>query len=206
MNGPTIVVPLFQLGLNVLPGEPLPLHIFEPRYRRMLNFCLGENEKREQKPFGISLAHRSVVEPVGCLVEVTNVIKVFDDGRSLVLTTGTQRYRLLERISDPDFPKARVLLLEDIPEGVSPELQDEIVDLYARVAHLEGLADQEIPNSSELLSYHLASQLQFEQAERQMILNQSSERQRLMSLREILNFRLNVLRYAVVGQGQGPIQ
>ena len=200
------VIPFFQLGLNVLPGEPCPLHVFEPRYRRMLQYCLGENNENKSYPFGISLTHRSIVEPVGCLVDVASIIKVFDDGRSLVLTNGTQRYRLLERLECKDFPRARVVLLNDVVEGVSPELQDDVVDLYARVAHIEGLADQDIPNTTELLSYHIASQLQLEQAERQMLLNQVSEKKRLQTLQEVLSFRLNVLRHAVIGAGQGNIQ
>lgn len=213
MSRDSRVIPFFQLGLNVLPGEPCPLHVFEPRYRRLLRHCLtggvaGEVDpsSERQLPFGISFAHRSVIEPIGCLVEIANMLKVFDDGRSLVVTTGVQRYRLLERIEDEEFPKARVVLLDDVTEGVSPELQDEIVDLYARVAHMEGLAEQEIPNTSELLSYHVASQLQLEQAERQMLLNQISERKRLETLQEILGFRLKVLRHAVVGAEHGQIQ
>lgn len=206
MSRESEIIPFFQLGLNVLPGEPCPLHVFEPRYRRMLRHCLGENPENKPVPFGISLTHRSTVEPIGCLVNISSIIKVFDDGRSLVLTCGTQRYRLLERMECKDFPRARVVLLNDITEGVSPELQDEVVDLYARVAHIEGLSDQDIPNTTELLSFHIASQLQFEQAERQMILNQVSEKKRLLTLQEVLTFRLNVLRHAVVGAVQGNIQ
>ncbi len=200
------IIPFFSLGITALPGEPLPLHIFEARYKALIKHCQGENPSGKPVPFGISLTRADSIEPIGCEVEVRSVLKSYDDGRSLLLAWGLRRYRLLEVISGGEFPTARVVSVDDIVEGVSPELQEQAIDLYARVAQQEGLAEEELPNTSELISYQLASQIQLEQAERQSLLNQASEKTRLDMLIEIFSFRLTAMKYSSYAVGQGYIQ
>ena len=200
------IIPFFSLGINALPGEPVPLHIFENRYRAMIKYCQGDNPSGKPLPFGISLARGEIIEPIGCEVEVRSVLKSYEDGRSLILSWGLNRYRLLEVIEGDTFPTARVVSVHDVTEGVSPELQEDAIDLYAKLARIEGLVEEELPNTSELISYQLATQIQLEQAERQSLLNQSSEKARLEKLCEIFSFRLTAKKYASSATGQGYIQ
>ena len=209
----TKVVPFFALGINALPGEPLPLHIFEPKYKRMIQYCLEGRKLKEHRPFAVSLRHQKSIEPVGCLAEVRSVLKSYEDGRSLILTWGMRRYRLLEVMEEGDpaadnagYPLAKVLLLDDQKAGVSPELQEEAIDLYGRIVAAENLDAREIPNDTELLSYSLASQIQLELAERQELLNRESERARLLTLCEIFAFRLHAIKHSSVVANQGYIQ
>ena len=147
----SIIIPFFSLGANILPGEPLPLHIFEPRYQRMVKYCLGENHLKRPVPFGISLTRAKMIEPVGVSVNISSVLRTFKDGRSVVLGWGESRYRLLEVIQGEDFPKARVRFVEDLEEDIDLTLQAEVVRLFEQALKLE-LVSRDNPASSEVLS------------------------------------------------------
>ena len=97
-------LPIFELPVVILPGELLPLHIFEERYKRMIGHCLENAE-----PFGIVFrdeggnAHR-----IGCMARVTEVLERFDDGRMNVVVAGEQPFKVLERFEAGDFPAGEV--------------------------------------------------------------------------------------------------
>ena len=80
-------IPLFPLGLVMLPDMLLPLHIFEDRYKQMILECTGED-----KPFGIVLFDGQSIRSVGCMARITKVIKRYDDGRMDIMTRGSQRF------------------------------------------------------------------------------------------------------------------
>ena len=84
-------IPLFPLNVVLFPGEQLPLHIFEPRYRRMVRECL-----ETKSPFGMLLALPNGIVRVGCSAEIVDVIKRYEDGRMDILTVGREPFRVLE--------------------------------------------------------------------------------------------------------------
>ena len=91
--------PLFPLGIVALPTESVPLHIFEDRYRAMIEECLdGESE------FGIVWLSDDELKPVGCACEIESVLDREDDGRFTILVRGTRVFRLLERQDDLPYP------------------------------------------------------------------------------------------------------
>src|SRR3954451_428783 len=100
MAGDSGGLPRFELPVVILPGELLPLHIFEERDQRMIGHCLEGAEA-----FGIvfrdeeGTAHR-----IGCTARVTEVLERFDDGRMNIVVTGEQRFRVLERFEEPEYP------------------------------------------------------------------------------------------------------
>src|SRR2546423_2994449 len=100
MAGDGLELPICELPVVILPGELLPLHIFEERYKRMIGHCLDHAE-----PFGIvfrdedGTAHR-----VGCTARVTEVMEQFDDGRMNVVVAGEQPFKVLERFEAGQFP------------------------------------------------------------------------------------------------------
>src|SRR5215469_12632273 len=71
-------IPLFPLNVVLFPGEQLPLHIFEPRYRRMVRDCLDTTS-----PFGMLLAMDDGITRVGCTAEILEIIKRYPDGRRI---------------------------------------------------------------------------------------------------------------------------
>jgi hypothetical protein len=91
----TNFIPIFPLGIVVYPGEQLNLHIFEPRYRQLITKCwLGK------KPFGIPPVINNAVNEWGTLVEITEISKIYEDGKMDIKTTGTKVFRTLEIIKD----------------------------------------------------------------------------------------------------------
>src|SRR5204863_8134281 len=93
-------LPIFELPVVILPGELLPLHIFEERYQRMIGHCLETAE-----PFGTvfrdeeGTAHRA-----GCMATVTEAPERFDDGRTNIVVTGEQPIKVLQRFEEAAYP------------------------------------------------------------------------------------------------------
>ena len=131
-------LPLFPLPLVLLPNEFLPLHIFEPRYRQMLN-----DIALEKNMFGVSYFNPTeefVQKPptgsVGCVAEVRDV-QTMPDGRSNVLSVGMVRYHLIDYIDDgAPYLVGDVEFFEDEAEDetILNPLADEVFALFRRVA------------------------------------------------------------------------
>ena len=91
-EGPSRDFPLFPLGIVALPTEMIPLHIFEERYKTMIQECLdGERE------FGIVWLSDDGLREVGCACAIDQVLEQLDDGRMNLLVRGTRPFRVLER-------------------------------------------------------------------------------------------------------------
>ena len=92
--------PLFPLGIVALPTESVPLHIFEDRYRRMIEHCLAADPGSSERQFGIIWLSDQELKPVGCACEIERVLERMEDGRMNILALGTRPFRLLERQDD----------------------------------------------------------------------------------------------------------
>src|SRR5919204_148985 len=122
MAGDGVELPIFELPAGILPGELLPLHIFEERYKRMIGHCLEAEE-----PFGIVFrdeegnAHR-----IGCMARVTEVLERFDDGRMNIVVAGEQPFRVLERFEGAGYPAGEVepITSADEADEEDPEAAD----------------------------------------------------------------------------------
>ena len=94
----TNFVPIFPLAIVVYPGEHLNLHIFEPRYKQLITECFAE-----AKPFGIPTVLNNAVSEMGTLVQVSEIVEVYEDGKMDVRTEGLEIFRILEIVkSIPD--------------------------------------------------------------------------------------------------------
>lgn len=175
-------LPVFPLGLVLMPRMPLPLHIFEERYRTMIARCL-----EEEIPFGVLLHTGTTVQSVGCLAEIESVLNRYDDGRLDVLTVGTQRFNATAMYEDQPYLEADVDIFHDEP--VPPEQETELTSLsdtairdlteFARVAGyevdtamLEGLSPEE-------LSFLLATTDVFSTEEKQQLIELRSTAERM---------------------------
>jgi len=108
---------LFPLHLVLFPNAPLPLHIFEERYRKLINRCLEEG-----RPFGVVYHRGESIKDVGCSAVIDRVIKRYDDGRMDILATGRERF-VIEKLDDTGlYLEAEVRYLDEDPEGESDEL------------------------------------------------------------------------------------
>lgn len=94
----TNFIPIFPLSVVVYPGEELNLHIFEPRYKQLVNEC-----NVQKKPFGIPTVIESKLQDHGTLVQIIELSKVYDNGEMDIKTQGVQVFRILELIKEiPD--------------------------------------------------------------------------------------------------------
>ncbi len=91
-------IPIFPLSIVVYPGEELNLHIFEERYKQLINESFTE-----KKSFGIPVILNEQVSELGTLIEVTEIVKKYDDGKMDIKTKGIAVFRILEIVKDvPD--------------------------------------------------------------------------------------------------------
>jgi Lon protease-like protein len=118
-------IPLFPLGVVLLPEMILPLHIFEERYKQMIGRCLDRNEE-----FGIVYFNGEGIEEVGCTAEILEVLKRYDDGRMDIITRGQKRFAVISVSESETYMQAKIVYLAD-------EAEEETED-FERLAH-EGL-------------------------------------------------------------------
>jgi len=167
--------PLFPLGLVALPHEYIPLHIFEQRYRTMLEECL----EREAE-FGIVWADDDdELKTIGCACEVSEVLERMEDGRLNVLTRGTRPFRIIERQEDRPYPSALVEFLEDKDEQADDSAAEAAHDAY--MALVVQATDNE-PDASEVAvksAYEMAATVDFGLDAKQGLLDLRSENARL---------------------------
>ena len=110
-------LPIFELPLAIVPGERVPLHIFEPRYRLMIGHCL-----ETESPFGILFARRRRARGRSAArALVSEVIERYEDGRLDIVARGQEPFRVLDRFDAPEWPAAQVELLAAEATGADTE-------------------------------------------------------------------------------------
>jgi Lon protease-like protein len=180
------LLPLFPLDLVLLPGTPLPLHIFEPRYREMISECLDRSQQ-----FGVLRGKEQELAEVGCTAEILTVTKKYPDGRMDIVTEGRARFEVIQLNQERSFLRAEVLYLHDEPEIPS---KDEIAHAMKLYGEIMTLAGAEPERSSEVaegqLSFHLAGSLPLDLDFKQTLLAMTSEAERL---RAIISFFETIL-------------
>jgi Lon protease-like protein len=187
------LLPIFPLELVLLPGVPLPLHIFEPRYKEMIAECL-----EQKKPFGVVRASSDGVADIGCTAEIMSVIKKYDDGRMDILTRGVERFEVIEVNEDRSFLQAEISVVQDEDEPGRPaaEMVTQAVRLHAEIAKLAGAEPSGPDEHAGNLSFLLAGSLPLDLDFKQNLLSTLSETKRLEAVIGYLEAILPGLRRA----------
>jgi Lon protease-like protein len=187
------LLPIFPLELVLLPGVPLPLHIFEPRYKEMIAECL-----EQKKPFGVVRASSDGVADIGCTAEIMSVTKKYDDGRMDILTRGVERFEVIQVNEDREFLQAEISVVqdEDEPEKPSSEMVAQAVRLHAEIAKLAGTEPSGPDEQAGNLSFLLAGSLPLDLDFKQNLLSTLSEAKRLEAVVGYLEAILPGLRRA----------
>jgi Lon protease-like protein len=191
------LLPIFPLDLVLLPGVPLPLHIFEPRYREMIAECL-----ERKKPFGVVRASSGGVADIGCTAEIMSVTKKYDDGRMDILTRGVERFEVIHVNEDRVFLQAEISVVqdEDEPGKPSAQLVTQAVRLHAEIAKLAGTDPSGPDEHAGNLSFLLAGSLPLDLDFKQNLLSTLSEAKRLEAVIGYLEAVLPGLRRAAKAQ------
>src|SRR5581483_3656519 len=181
-----MLLPLFPLDLVLLPGVPLPLHIFEPRYKEMTKECL--DQKRQ---FGIVRTKDESFVNTGCTAEIINVLKSYPDGRMNILVEGQKRFEVLQINQERSFLQAEVFYLEDESDPATSGEVEKALQLHGEIMQLAG-ARPDAPEKAEAsqLAYRLAGSLPFDPDFQQALLEMNSEAQRI---RAIISFFERIL-------------
>lgn len=181
------IIPLFPLGVVLLPLMEMPLHIFEERYKVMINECL--EQKRE---FGVVNYDGTNIRSIGCTVEIRGVVKEYEDGRMDIMTKGKTRFVIKDIDQSLIYLQAKVLFFEDEREMVSDDdstLSGEIIHLLKDLDRIsETRRDYNALANLDLnrLSFLIPSTEGFTPEERQQFLEITSPSLRLTKCRAIL--------------------
>jgi len=185
---------LFPLNTVLFPGMPLPLHIFEERYKLMIGRCI-----EEERPFGVVLIQSgpevggtAVPHPVGTTALIA-AVKQLDDGRMNLIAVGQERFRIVEVIRYEPYLVARVETLQDAEpdreaEALAPEVHDVLAsylrDLFLILEQPE--EELQIPSDPGRLSLVAAAVMQIPMGERQALLAMTDVATRLRQEKEWL--------------------
>ena len=150
----TNFIPVFPLGIVVYPGETVNLHIFEPRYKQLINECYTEG-----KPFGIPTVIDNKLNEMGTLVRITELVKVHDNGELDIRTLGLRVFRVLELIkSVPDklFSGAIVNYPDNIEGPGKRELMLKVVSAIRELHSMLNIEKSFQKPDEELAAYDIA--------------------------------------------------
>jgi len=183
--GDRVDLGLFPLGMVLLPGEQVPLHIFEPRYRQLTADCV-----LEERPFVVVLAGPTGAARVGCTARFETLLRRFGDGRMNVTVVGVDPVEIEETLPPADgrlYLAARVRTLADEPGAVDPELAGAVRTLFRALSEqVTGEAkDPEVPEGVPV-SYAVAGAVDLDVEPKQELLELRDEGERLERLRDIL--------------------
>ncbi len=192
-------IPLFPLEVVLFPGTPLPLHIFEPRYKLMVRRCVENHVE-----FGVILARQEGIAGVGCTAEVVKIVKTYEDGRMDILTFGRRAYRVTEVFDDQPYLEGIVEYVKDDTRQGPGETRKQLIELYEKC---HTLIHGRAPNSPEVspeisLAFQIASELPLDLELKQELLEIRVESERQNRLLERLNQWLPQLAYLERARGK----
>ncbi|HUZ82799.1 MAG TPA: LON peptidase substrate-binding domain-containing protein [Gaiellaceae bacterium] len=181
---------LFPLPIVLVPTERIPLHIFEPRYRELIDECVATEAE-----FGLALSTGDgAVHEIGTRARVADVLEVLDDGRMNIVVEGGDRFRLLELTKGRAFTSGIVEALVDDDEPADESDVERALERFRALAELAE-TDVDVPDpASPTFDWELAARVDFGVESKQELLAMTSPRLRMARLTEVLETSLAALR------------
>ena len=186
--------PLFPLGIVALPSESVPLHIFEERYRTMIERCLRAEPGSPEREFGIVWLSDEELKRVGCACEVERVLERLEDGRLNILARGTRPFRVLERQDHLPYPAGEVEFLAEPTEEPDEDAADAARELYRELVMQATDREIEASELGEMDAYHMAATVEFAVDAKQELLELRSENARLRLLALLIRAAIDRMR------------
>ena len=150
----TNFIPIFPLGIVVYPGESLNLHIFEPRYKQLINECFAD-----KKSFGIPAIINNNMQEMGTAVIIEEITKLYDNGEMDIKTTGSKVFRILEVIKEVPgklFSGAIVNYPNNIEDAGIPELMQKVLNALHELHRILKIEKDFKKPDEQLISYDIA--------------------------------------------------
>jgi len=172
------LLPLFPLDVVLLPGTPLPLHIFEPRYKELVSECLDR-----KKLFGVVRAKEEGIAEIGCTAEIITIAKKYPDGRMDIATEDRERFEVIQVNQERSFLQAEVLYLQDEPGDATAEEIARALKLQGEISNLAGTQSASPPaTETSRLSFNLIAPLPLDLDFKQTLLGMKSEAERVQAI------------------------
>ena len=192
------LLPLFPLEVVLLPEEPLPLHIFEDRYKTMIGECLQARAAgKGQQEFGVVLLKGQTVSTVGCTARIINLTRQYEDGRMDILTVGKRRFEILLTNDERPYLRGAVDYFEDegpdAPSDAAAELAIERFREAMRMLRHAAEMPVHLPRPYRYLSFRLAAALPLDHEFKQQLLTLRNEPERLALVQRALEILMNQL-------------
>jgi Lon protease-like protein len=181
---------LFPLPIVLVPTERVPLHIFEPRYKELIDECIELGEE-----FGLVLATGDgAVHEIGTRARVAQVAEVLDDGSMNIVVEGGERFRLLDLTSGRTFTTGLVEPVHDDDEPALGTDAERALEIFTELAEVSA-SDVEIPDPlSPLFDFELAARVDFAVQAKQDLLSMTSPRARMTALIKLLENALEAVK------------
>ena len=179
----TNFISLFPLAIVVYPGEELNLHIFEPRYKQLINDC-----KENKKPFGIPTVLNDKVSELGTLVEIVEISETYESGEMDIKTRGLEVFKILEEIKEVPGKLYNGAIV-NYPENVLKSNSDTMQKMLEIIKQLHTILNVEkefTRSKKELLSYDIAHHIGLGLREEYEVLAIFKEQQRQEYLKQHL--------------------
>jgi Lon protease-like protein len=194
-EGPSPEFPLFPLGIVALPGELIPLHIFEERYKTMIDECLGA-----EREFGIVWLSDDGLREVGCACAIDRVLERMDDGRINLIVRGTRPFRVLERQGHLPYPAGVIEFVEDRDDEVDDDLARGAHEAYAELVKRATDSEPDADELAGMSAYAMAATVDFGLDAKQGLLDMRSENARVRLVTRL--FRAAIKRLELVDRVQ----
>lgn len=184
------VIPLFPLSIAVLPGQIIPLHIFEERYKQLMNDCLGLESPENpdisiSKEFGVNYSSEDGLAAIGCSLTIVKVLKRFKDGRLDILAEGKRRFRLCEILEGKTYQQGKIEFISEAEDANTQPIGDQgFIDLHKEMCVVAGIKSS-LKSGTPLISYQSACAVGLDDYQRQTLLELASERDRIVWLTDI---------------------
>jgi Lon protease-like protein len=173
--------PLFPLGIVALPTELIPLHIFEERYKTMMNLCL-----EDESEFGIVWLADDGLRSIGCAARIEQVLERMEDGRMNLVARGTRPFRVVERQGHLAYPAGVIEFVEDRAESIDDAIAASARDAYAELVRRATDQEPDPQELAEMTSYAMAATVDFGLEAKQGLLDLRSENARLRLITRLL--------------------
>jgi Lon protease-like protein len=200
-------IPIFPLDVVLFPGIPLPLHIFEERYKLMVHECM-----EQRREFGVVMTRGDGVAAVGCTAAILHVVKQYPDGRMDILTVGRAPFQMNDVFDEKPYLEASVEYLEDEPMPADTASPRQLLNLYEQCySILHGRAPQmDGAPPGVPITYLMASELPLDLEYKQELLELRAETERQANLREKMEKwlpeleQLDLIKRRAGGNGHRP--
>ena len=188
-------IPLFPLNIVALPKEKIPLHIFEPRYKRMI-----KNSIKSRDPFGIVFQDKEGLKSIGCSVKIINVIKEYPTGEFDIIVEGQNCFHIQNKIQENDNLWIGTISFFKDEKQINQNLLDKIKDQYLHILLKLGINEDMERHINKKRSFDFIEFINLPNKIKQELLEENQENNRLKIISKLFTAIMSISNFGSNGQ------